>query len=124
VDRKLVDQDGPPVLLADVGAAHHGHILVAGGVASRLEGMLDPLGDEAVHASGRRVCGDVMGEDEQRDAGRAGRAVGAPPGDRVVVGASPADHRAEAAGAAGGDLAVAPVVAEGPLVQLLAPVAQ
>jgi hypothetical protein len=53
-----------------------------------------------------------MGEDEDRDAGRAGRLVSAPPWHRVVVGAPPGDDRPGAGDPAGRHLPVAPVVAE------------
>jgi hypothetical protein len=80
VDRELVDQAGPHELLAGVGAAHHRHVLVAGGVASLLEGVLDSSGDEGVDAVGRRVGGLVVGEDEDGDAsprGSSGRRLAA-----------------------------------------------
>ncbi len=112
MDRELVDQPGPEVLLTGFGAAHHRHVLLPGGGSGEFEGAFDPFGDEGVDAP----LGHVVGQDEDRDAGGAGRAVSAPPGDRVVVGAPSGDHRT---GTAREHLAVALVVAEGPLVMLM-----
>jgi len=61
----LVEQPLRQVLLAQVGAAHDGAVGVAGGGSRLLEGGLGTIGDEGVHAAGRHIVGDAMGDDER-----------------------------------------------------------
>ncbi|HET6658601.1 MAG TPA: hypothetical protein VFH16_01655 [Rubrobacter sp.] len=124
VDRDLVYQPSPDVLLPDISPAHHGDVLVAGGCSRLLEGLLDPVGHEGVHASLGHLFGPGVGDDEQRNPGRTRRAIRSPPRNRKVVGASTRDDRPYGVHALREELAVVLVLAEGPLVKSLAAVAQ
>jgi hypothetical protein len=61
----LVEQPLRQVLLAQVGAAHDGDVGVAGRGSRLLKGALGAVGDEGVHAAGRHIVGDAMGDDER-----------------------------------------------------------
>ena len=68
-DDELIEQAGSQALLDDC-RPHEGYVLARSGGPGLLDGALDAAGDEGV---GRITCrhrvGDVVGQDEQRDAG-------------------------------------------------------
>jgi hypothetical protein len=114
----------PDVLLPDLGASHHGDILVPDGGLRPLEGTLDAVGHEGVHTSLGHRLRLGMGDDEHRDPGRIRGAIRSPPCYGEIVGASARDDRPFGVDGLGEEMAVAVVLAEGPLVEALAVVAQ
>jgi hypothetical protein len=77
VDPDLVDQAGRKVLPAEVGAAHDGHVLVAGGGSGLLERALDAVGHEPVHAARRVLRRGLVRDHEHRPPGQPAWAVSA-----------------------------------------------
>jgi hypothetical protein len=59
-----ISSTSPGVLLPDISPAHHGHVLLPGGCSRLLQGPVDPVGHEGVHASLGHLFGPGVGNDE------------------------------------------------------------
>jgi hypothetical protein len=100
VDPDLIHQTRLDELPPDLGAAHHGDVLVPGRLRL-FERAFDAVRDKGVHTPFGDSLGRLVGEDEHP--GRWVRAVRAPPRKRVVVGTAPGDDRSRVAIRLGGE---------------------
>ena len=130
-DRQLVDEPGLERLADDVGAAHDVDVLVAGGLASPADRLVDAR-DERERAALRLLLGPVR-DDEERQAPRVlvapvlgGLVRPAPADDRADPATSPRESHSASSPVASplGLVVVRPRAAEDPVVQPLAALAE